>query len=117
MGFLDWYWEFAGLNALISENPKTWWQWVELKIKLTQYFTLIMPVLCLSLTIRRLHDRGHSGWLVLMYLLPLGWLLLALIAAMPGGSNANAYGAAPQSDSKAHYAYYRKLHFVRPPLR
>ena len=52
------------------------------------YFTVIF-------SIRRLHDRDHSGWLVLLFLVPLLNLLLMLyMISAPGNPARNIYGQA-----------------------
>ena len=51
------------------------------------YFTFIF-------TIRRLHDRNHSGWLSLLLLVPLANIGIALyLLFAPGDAQSNAYGA------------------------
>lgn len=51
------------------------------------YFTFIF-------TIRRLHDRNHSGWLSLLLLVPLANIGIALyLLFAPGNAQSNAYGA------------------------
>ena len=52
-----------------------------------RYFTFI-------LTIRRLHDRNHSGWLSRLLLVPLANIGIALyLLFAPGDAQSNAYGA------------------------
>lgn len=108
--FLDWLWEFAGFNELVKQEHQRWLELEKLKLQILQFSTVALPLLSLTLTIRRLHDRGHSGWLVLLYLLPLGWLILTIIAALPGENQINRYGFPPQWDLKSHYAYYCHWH-------
>lgn len=51
------------------------------------YFTFVF-------TIRRLHDRSHSGWLSLLLLVPLANIGIALyLLFAPGDAKSNAYGA------------------------
>lgn len=51
------------------------------------YFTFVF-------TIRRLHDRNHSGWLSLLLLVPLANIGIALyLLFAPGDAQSNAYGA------------------------
>ena len=46
---------------------------------------------------RRLHDIGKSGWLQLLWIIPLvGWAILIYWAAQPGQPGANEYGDAPR---------------------
>jgi uncharacterized membrane protein YhaH (DUF805 family) len=45
---------------------------------------------------RRLHDIGKTGWLQLLWLVPIiGWAILIYWAAQPGQAGANQYGDAP----------------------
>jgi uncharacterized membrane protein YhaH (DUF805 family) len=46
----------------------------------------IMAIPTTSITVRRLHDAGRSGWWALLWILPvpvLGWLTLSLCCANP----------------------------------
>jgi len=52
---------------------------------------LILP--SWAVTARRLHDTGRSGWLQLLWLVPIfGWAILIFLAAQPGQAQANHYG-------------------------
>ncbi|PLW78410.1 DUF805 domain-containing protein [Cohaesibacter celericrescens] len=59
------------------------------------HFLLLTPAMA-SITVRRLHDRGHTGWWGLVYLIPLLGLvpLVAMLgrASQPGF---NRFGANP----------------------
>jgi len=60
---------------------------------------LLWPTLAVS--IKRWHDRGHTGWWVLVMLVPVvGWLV-ALVANgfLPGTPGPNRYGAEPAAGS------------------
>jgi uncharacterized membrane protein YhaH (DUF805 family) len=56
---------------------------------------LLWPTLAVS--IKRWHDRGHSGWWVLVVLVPvLGWLVALVVNGLLRGTpGANAYGPDP----------------------
>ena len=54
---------------------------------------LLLPGLAVGA--RRLHDIGKSGWLQLLWLLPIiGWAILIYWAAQPSAVGANVYGSA-----------------------
>ena len=63
----------------------------------------IMSIVSLALFVpsiavgsRRLHDIGKSGWLQLLWIIPvIGWAILIYWAAQPGQPASNAYGAPP----------------------
>jgi PAT family beta-lactamase induction signal transducer AmpG len=61
---------------------------------------LIWPVAAIG--VKRLHDRGRSGWLMLAALVPvLGWLwLLYDLGVVAGAPAANAYGSAPSAQGE-----------------
>ncbi|WP_291390048.1 DUF805 domain-containing protein [Acinetobacter sp.] len=51
------------------------------------YFTFVF-------TIRRLHDRNHTGWLSLLMLVPLANVILMLyLIFAPGDDHSNSYGS------------------------
>lgn len=54
---------------------------------------LYIPLLAVGS--RRLHDRGQSGWLQLLYLVPCGSLVLIVFFVMEGTPGDNMYGPKP----------------------
>jgi len=58
---------------------------------------------CISVTIRRLHDRNRSGWWLLLHLIPLlGTLILLIWTTLKGTEGENDFGPDPLSlDSAA----------------
>ncbi len=54
--------------------------------------------LSLSLSVRRAHDIGWSGWMVLLLFIPLVNFVVGLILIFKkGGTGANPYGAEPST--------------------
>lgn len=53
----------------------------------------IIPLLAVGC--RRLHDRGTSGWLQLLLLVPCANIVLLVFWALEGTPGANAYGEGP----------------------
>lgn len=62
---------------------------------LTNLITLILLIPSLSVTARRLHDRGHSGWWQLSYLIVVGIIVIPLICAFPAKEEENKWGRNP----------------------
>ncbi len=56
-------------------------------------FALLIPSLAVGC--RRLHDRGQSGWLQLLLLVPCGNIVLLIFWVMEGTPGDNAYGPKP----------------------
>lgn len=54
---------------------------------------LLLPLV--SLTVRRLHDVGHSGWWLLLVFTGVGIILLLVWLAMPSIKKTNRYGDIP----------------------
>jgi len=51
----------------------------------------------LSVGARRLHDTNRSGWLQLLWIVPvIGWIVAIVFLVQEGASGANAYGDEPQ---------------------
>lgn len=53
-------------------------------------FGLLILYPSITLTVRRLHDIGKSGWMILVSLIPLVggiWLIILLCTAVQEGSN------------------------------
>ncbi len=72
---------FAVLSVIL------WIVWIILVI------ALYIPLLAVGS--RRLHDRGQSGWLQLLYLVPCGSLVLIVFFALEGTPGDNMYGPKP----------------------
>ena len=59
-------------------------------------FSLATIIPGLSLSVRRLHDIGRTGWWVLLGLIPvIGWIILIVWACQPTVPQANEYGSPP----------------------
>jgi uncharacterized membrane protein YhaH (DUF805 family) len=56
-------------------------------------FVLLIP--SITVTTRRLHDTGRSGWLQLIVFIPFAAFYLLYLYAKAGDSGENAYGADP----------------------
>ncbi len=54
------------------------------------YFGILVP--SLAITVRRLHDAGYSGWLVLLNLVPVGGLVVAIFTVLGTSPAAAKYG-------------------------
>ena len=58
-------------------------------------FALILPSLAVS--VRRLHDVGKSGWMLLLMLIPvIGWIWIFILSVSEGESVENKYGLDPK---------------------
>lgn len=56
--------------------------------------SLALLLATLAVGSRRLHDTGRTGWLQLLYMIPiLGWVILVYLWAQPGHTGDNGYGA------------------------
>lgn len=95
------YWTFALVNCLIAmlllilglafgeDSPAS-------NIMVTIFY-LIMLVPNLSVSVRRLHDIGKSGWYMFLSLIPLiGGLILLVWALMDSEPGENQYGENPK---------------------
>ena len=69
---------------------------------LTILFMLAILVPNLAVGVRRLHDLGKSGWMLLIGLIPFfGGLYLLFLFAQPGQSGPNQYGPDPKGGGDA----------------
>jgi uncharacterized membrane protein YhaH (DUF805 family) len=61
-------------------------------------FSLYTLVPMLAAGVRRLHDRGMSGWFMLLGLIPyVGGIILIVLLALPGDGGTNKYGDDPKA--------------------
>ncbi|GAA1726262.1 DUF805 domain-containing protein [Aeromicrobium alkaliterrae] len=66
-------------------------------------FTLATFIPSFSVGARRLHDTGRSGWLQLLYLVPIvGWILL-IVWCVQDSHPDNVYGPNPKAHEIAAY--------------
>lgn len=97
------YWTFVLVNCLIAmlllilglafgeDSPAS-------NIMVTIFY-LIMLVPNLSVSVRRLHDIGKSGWYMFLSLIPLiGSLLLLVWSFMDSEPDENQYGENPKGE-------------------
>lgn len=62
-------------------------------------FVIASVVPNISLSIRRLHDQGKTGWLYLFTLIPfVGSIILLAMMCIKGREGANKYGDDPKSE-------------------
>ncbi|MBD0740092.1 DUF805 domain-containing protein [Streptomyces sp. CBMA29] len=64
------------------------------------YFIYVIAIILptLGVTVRRLHDTGKSGWMVLLGLIPLvGGIIMLVFACTEGERSQNAYGPDPKA--------------------
>ncbi|MGB0470530.1 MAG: DUF805 domain-containing protein [Ilumatobacteraceae bacterium] len=113
-GFLENYANFKGRDT----RPEFWWFYLANVILTYGLFILggitgasilgligllyglavIVPGIAAG--VRRLHDTGKSGWLMLVSLIPLvGGIILIVFLAQPGTPGANEYGPPTGADA------------------
>ncbi|MDP6933276.1 MAG: DUF805 domain-containing protein [Myxococcota bacterium] len=81
-----------------QENIVTWVDWYP-AFEITR-LALVLPFF--AVTARRLHDTNRSGWMSLLWFVPIvGWIWLMLMLAQPGDQDANPYGAPAEADHHA----------------
>lgn len=93
------YWIFTILNLIIIsalyllEDATN----SDFLIVLLVIYYLFMLIPSLSVTVRRLHDIGHSGWMYLVNFIPLvGGIILLILTCLDSEANDNKYGANPK---------------------
>jgi len=67
---------------------------VSLAVMLISMLFLVIPNI--SVTVRRLHDIGLSGWFFLLSFLPFGSLVLFVMSLLSSQKDANNYGPPPK---------------------
>ncbi|WP_335989284.1 DUF805 domain-containing protein [Glycomyces sp. MUSA5-2] len=69
---------------------------------------IIVP--SLAIMVRRLHDRGHSAWWMLLSLVPYAGIVLLIFAMLDGQPHPNRYGPSPK-----HVPAYYPFPYPVPP--
>lgn len=84
------YWWFALFCFIVSGVLEY------MSSSLSLLFSLAVLLPSLAVGTRRLHDINKSGWLQLLWLIPiLGWIFLIYLLAQEGNAEANQYGETP----------------------
>ena len=82
-----WFALFCFIGALLLEVAGSYVSWI---------FSLATLVPSLAVGARRLHDMNKSGWMQLLWLIPiLGWIYLIYVLAQPGEAGDNQHGTVP----------------------
>lgn len=90
------YWSFFLINMLIIIAISIIDGLFETNGIIGGIYSLALLLPNLGLSVRRLHDLGKSGWLLLLGLIPLiGVILLLIWFVGEGQPNANEYGEVP----------------------
>jgi len=60
-------------------------------------YTLALFIPSIAVSVRRLHDIGKSGWMMLLILIPIiGWIWLFVLSVTDSDSGENQYGPNPK---------------------
>ena len=82
-----------GLRFDIGYGAQSSYGWITLLVYLLHFIPSF------SVSVRRLHDIGKSGWFMLIVLIPIiGGIWLLILACTDGDSGDNAYGGSPKAD-------------------
>ncbi|CAN5228616.1 DUF805 domain-containing protein [soil metagenome] len=72
---------------------------------LSAIFGLASLIPSIAVSVRRLHDTGKSGWLYLLWFVPIiGWILLLIWYCEKGDAAANIHGEPPEGSAAAAVA-------------
>ena len=97
------YWMFVLLNFVISVGVAIIDNVIGSDVAagvgvLGVLYALILLTPGLAVSVRRLHDTGRSGWLILIALIPIvGLIILIVWAAQDGQPDDNQYGPNPKT--------------------
>jgi uncharacterized membrane protein YhaH (DUF805 family) len=69
---------------------------VGLGVVLLLITTLALFIPSLAVAVRRLHDINKSGWWLLLYLIPFGFLVLLVFFCLDGTKGENRFGPDPK---------------------
>ena len=84
-----WFALFCFVVAILLEFVSSYVSWA---------FSLATLVPSIAVGSRRLHDMNKSGWMQLIWLIPiLGWIYMIYVLAQPGDAADNQYGATPSN--------------------
>lgn len=96
------YWWFQGFIALLSlplyglialagQTESQVPMLAACGLGLVVWLSVLTPLL--AVTVRRLHDIGHSGWIALLIVVPFGSIFVLVFMLMPGAPGDNRFGS------------------------
>lgn len=103
------FWMFVLINAIIGWGLEfidffigtTFPFYYEQVGILSSIYSLAVLIPNLAVTVRRLHDTGHSGWMLLLMFLPIvGWIWILVLLVQGGNQFENRYGADPKLENE-----------------
>ena len=93
------YWMFVLFNFVIAAALAIIGQVIGLVDVLRALYMLGVLVPGLAVSVRRLHDTGRSGWMLLIALVPfVGWLVVLYFMAQTGETATHSYGPDPKAE-------------------
>lgn len=93
------YWIFALVNLFVAIVLSILFSKTRLSF-IVAIYALFILLPSISLGVRRLHDVGKSGWMMLLAIIPfIGQAILTAYAVVDSQTGTNAYGPNPKGDS------------------
>ena len=91
------YWMFTLINFVIVLALMAIGAMIGIR-GLSGIYNLAVLLPSIGVTVRRLHDTGKTGWLALVWLVPvIGWVAILIFMALEGQEGDNQYGPSPQA--------------------
>ena len=91
------YWYFALFSAIIALVLGLIDTLVGTNSVLSGLYSLAVLLPALGVSVRRLHDTGHSGWWIFIGLIPLiGTIILLVYMLSDSHAGTNQYGPSPK---------------------
>lgn len=107
-------WNTVILVALIIIDVKTNASGHPERAVLTGLYLLATAIPGLASLVRRLHDTNHSGWAILIGLIPLGQFVLLRFLIKDGDQGQNRFGPNPKIEPVA--VPTPQIGYIAPPL-
>lgn len=91
------YWMFVLFNLIVAFVIGLIETLIGISSILSTLYSLAVLLPGLSITVRRLHDTGRSGWWILIGLIPIvGSIILLVFMCLDSDVNTNEHGANPK---------------------
>ncbi len=90
------FWSYTLINFAIIIALQVIGEIIKDNYILVSVYALAVFLPSISVSVRRLHDVGRSGWMMLIILIPIiGAIWLFVLNITPGNASENKYGPAP----------------------
>jgi len=90
------FWRFIAVNFVIVVALSILGSVASIFVVLSLVYAVALLLPSLAVAVRRLHDTGKSGWMILLGLIPLFGFIILIVFYVQPSDGPNNYGTGPE---------------------